>query len=187
MRIIGGKYRGRKLVDCKNLNLRPTSDKNRENLFNILKNNPALQEFDIENCNFLDVFCGSGAVSFEAISRGAQSATLIDINKNHLEAAQTNSQNFDTKNIQYHQIDITKTIFKSPKKHNIIFLDPPYDKNLTVKAAQNLQKYDWLAENSLMIIEYHQNEDLSALEESFELLERRGYKETVFGFYVRKI
>ena len=94
MRIIAGKYRGRKLTESLHLkDLRPTTDTNRENLFNILYSSKELKQigFELTNCNLLDVFCGTAAISFEALSRNAQSATLIDTNRQHLAIAKSNA------------------------------------------------------------------------------------------------
>ncbi len=186
MRIITGKYRGRKLLECKDFRgLRPTSDKNRENLFNVLFSSQKIRQigFKIENCNFLDVFCGSGAVALEAISRGAKSASLIDNNRDHLNLAKANAELLKENNLDFFCVDATKPIFKNRQQYNLIFIDPPYYKNFAATAAINLLNAGWIENNALIIIEHFLDENLETLEGKLELLEQRKYKETIFSFY----
>lgn len=185
MRIITGKYRGRKLIESSKFkDLRPTSDKNRENLFNILFSSKEILSsgFAIENCDFLDAFAGSGAVSFEALSRGARSASLIDKNRDHLNLAKQNAENFGEKNLKYFCFDLSKKIPSADKEYNLIFIDPPYNKNLIQPALQNLLESGWIAHNAIIIIEHSIGEKLENISEEFEVLLVRQYKETVFTF-----
>ncbi|MBM5782994.1 MAG: methyltransferase domain-containing protein, partial [Pelagibacterales bacterium] len=101
MRIVAGKFRGKNLVKSDHLkDLRPTTDKNREALFNILSSGKNIKElgFKILNSNVLDVCCGTGAVAFEALSRGANSAFLIDKNQTHLKIVKENILNLGLQN-----------------------------------------------------------------------------------------
>ena len=101
MRIVAGKFKGRKLAKSDHLkDLRPTTDRNREALFNILTSGRVVNEagFNLIDANILDVCCGSGAVAFEALSRGAKLATLIDNNLDHLEIAKKTARDFGIKN-----------------------------------------------------------------------------------------
>jgi len=185
MRIIGGKYRGRKLVEAKHLkDLRPTTDANRENLFNILFSSKTIKNtgFELQNCNLLDVFCGTGAISFEAISRGAKSATLIDNNQKHLEIAQTNGSFLKESHLEYFYFDVTKPIKKTAKQHNLVFIDPPYSKNLASISFKNLVNAGWIDQTALIIIEHCPMENLQPLETKLRLLEQRKYGETIFSF-----
>jgi 16S rRNA (guanine966-N2)-methyltransferase len=185
MRIIAGKYRGRKLIDTKHLkDLRPTTDANRENLFNIILSSKNIKEigFELKNCNVLDVFCGTGAISFEAISRGARSATLIDKNRLHLENAQENAKILKESNLEYLCLDLSHKMPKAKQQFNLIFIDPPYSKNLAAIAVQNLIDSGWIENQALIIIEHSSLENLQPLERKLEQLEQRRYKETFFTF-----
>ena len=187
MRIIAGKHRGRKLIDCSHLKgLRPTTDANRENLFNIILSSKKIAAigFDINEANVLDVFSGSGAVSLEALSRGAKFATLIDNNRYHLEIAEENAELLK-ENLECFCFDISRSIFKTTKKYNLIFIDPPYSKNLVNIALKNLNSSNCIQKNALVIIEHHQNELLDIDENEFLNLEVKKYKETVFSFFVK--
>ena len=188
MRIISGKYRGRKLVDCKAFRaLRPTSDKNRENLFNVLFSSKAIKAtgFELQNSHLLDVFSGSGAVSFEALSRGALSAAMIDNNREHLEIAKANAEMLQENNLEYFCFDVSKTIFKNRRQYNLIFIDPPYYKNLAATAVINLLNAGWIEDNALIIIEHSLDEKLAEIEQKLKLLEQRKYKDTIFSFYTK--
>jgi 16S rRNA (guanine966-N2)-methyltransferase len=183
MRIISGKYKSRKLVDSSYLkDLRPTTDSNRENLFNILGSSKKIKEtgFDLRNCNFLDIFCGTGAVSFEALSRGVKFATLIDINQKHLQIVQQNADLLKENNIEYFCIDALRPLVKSPKCYNLIFLDPPYQKNLIKTTLENLDKSNWIAKNALIVIEHSKKEVVNLDEDRFAVLEERRYGNSVF-------
>ncbi len=148
MRIIGGKLRGRKLIDCSKLkSLRPTTDRNREALFNLLAFCKTLQGFKLDGAKVLDVCCGSGAVAFEALSRGAKSAVLIDNNSLHLELAKKNAENLQlTDRIQFILANADGAIPKLSTKFDLVFIDPPYDhdgeaivrKIVEAKCASNL-------------------------------------------------
>lgn len=183
MRIISGKYRGRKLADSSHLkDLRPTTDANRENLFNILNSSKKIKEagFELQNCDLLDVFCGTGAVSLEALSRGMKSATLIDNNRKHLEIVQKNSELLNENNLEYFCFDVSKPILRSTKQYNLIFLDPPYSKNLIKSALENLDLAGWIKPEALIIIEHSKDEMLDLDRNKFVILENRKYGNTLF-------
>ncbi len=189
MRIISGKYKAKKLADCKHLkDLRPTTDSNRENLFNILQfskkiNNWQKTDFKLSNYNFLDVFCGSGAVSFEALSRGVISATLVDFNKDHLTLAKENAKILNENNINFLCLDLSKKVIAAQKKYNLIFIDPPYSKNIAQVAINNLIEAGWIEKNALVIIEHCLNENLKDLNKELQPIEQRQYKQTTFSFF----
>ncbi|MFT6105890.1 MAG: 16S rRNA (guanine966-N2)-methyltransferase [Rickettsiales bacterium] len=187
MRIISGKHRGRKLLDCREFkDLRPTSDKNRENLFNVLLSSRKIQEidFDISNCDLLDVFSGSGAVALEALSRGIKSAALIDKNRDHLDLAKQNAELFGKNDLEYHCFDLSRSSFQSQRKFNLIFIDPPYNKNLALISLKNLAETGWVENGALIIIEHFFAEKLSDAPENVRLIESRKYKDTIFSFFV---
>ena len=187
MRIIAGKDRGRKLFDCSKLkSLRPTTDSNRENLFNILKSSRTLREigFKLENSDLLDVFCGSGTISFEALSRGVRSATLIDNNFSHLEVAKKNALLLNSQNIEFYQMDALKINPFSNKKYNFIFIDPPYQKNMAIISLNSINSANLISDKALIVIESSKTEDLVLDENKFTLLDKRKYGMTVFYFLI---
>lgn len=185
MRIISGQFRGRKLVDSKNLkSLRPTSDKAREALFNILFSARLLKEidFNFHNCNFLDICCGSGAVGFEALSRGAKSVTLIDNNSDHIELAKKNAELLKIGNeAKILKFDARK-LPKNSEIFDVVFVDPPYEDDY-LKIIESLINQDFIAEKTLVIIEFKTRSDITQIQNHLKLLELRSYGQTSFGFF----
>lgn len=190
MRIISGKYRGRKLSDSSKLrSLRPTTDSNRENIFNIFASSKKLEEisFKLEQSEVLDVFCGTGSISFEAISRGAKRATLIDNNRDHLELAKSNANLLAITNIKFIQIDILKPIPKNyDENYNLIYIDPPYSQNMAQKSLENLNQSGWIKNNALITIERSSDEKISFSEQEFKIIDQRRYGRTIFDFLLKK-
>ncbi|HAQ47143.1 MAG TPA: 16S rRNA (guanine(966)-N(2))-methyltransferase RsmD [Rhodobacter sp.] len=182
MRIIGGKFKGRKLADIKKSdNLRPTTDSNRENLFNLIESSKYLDFFDLKNANLLDCFCGTGAVSFEAISRGAKLAYLIDKNRHNLLLAKKNCQILGLENqVKLKNLDISKAKIDFGVEFDLIYLDPPYFEGLIDKTLKNLTEI--ISKNSLIILEYHQTSQ-PQINDQFECILSKKYGEIIFDFY----
>jgi 16S rRNA (guanine966-N2)-methyltransferase len=129
LRIIAGKYRSRTIVTPKGDATRPTTDRARESLFNILSHN-----FDLEDAKVLDLFAGSGAFGFEAISRGASHVTFIEHNKKALEAIAENIRSFEANdNVTVVKTDVYKWLTAPTGKYDLIFADPPYDDERTLR------------------------------------------------------
>jgi 16S rRNA (guanine966-N2)-methyltransferase len=124
MRIIAGKFKGASLKSPKGLDTRPTPSRLREMLFNIVQHK-------IEGCIFLDLFAGSGLMGFEAISRGAKTATLIDNNFHSIQCIKSNVKQLGlTSEIQVFKSDVIKCLeryAKQNKQFDIIYVDPPYE------------------------------------------------------------
>nr|WP_317358438.1 16S rRNA (guanine(966)-N(2))-methyltransferase RsmD [uncultured Tyzzerella sp.] len=155
MRIISGSARGLKLKAPDGLNTRPTADRIKESLFNIIA--PYLYD-----CSFLDLFSGSGAIGIEALSRGAKDATFVDFDKNSINIIKQNIKlaKFEEKSNIYnidvlHAIDL---LSNKGKKFDIIFLDPPYDKGLLIPALKKIEDKNLLKDDGFIICEQHINE-----------------------------
>lgn len=187
MRIIGGKYRGRKLLDCSHLKLRPTTDSNRESLFNLLSASRKITDtgFDLTKSDVLDVFCGSGAISLEALSRGAKSALLIDKNFQHLRIAKENAAAFGEKNIEFIQADLNFSLPSAKRQFNLIYIDPPYAENIYQSTVEKLLQASWIADQALIVIERAElckNQNLK-LSTNFLPVDSRKYGKTIFDFF----
>lgn len=194
MRIIGGQFKGRKLLDCfKHKELRPTTDFNRETLFNLLQNAKFLHEiaFKLNQSLFIDICCGSGSVAIEAISRGANEILLIDNNDEHLAIAR--------KNIEKLNLELRSTILKNDARkikslktnHNfnndwtVIFCDPPYDFNYH-SIFQNLFEKDLITPKTLIICEFSDDKldkFSNFFPNQFKELALKKNGKTFFGFY----
>ena len=148
MRIVAGKARGTKLYTLEGQNTRPTLDRVKESLFNIIQN-------EIQDSIFLDLFSGSGAIGLEAVSRGAKKAILCDKSK---EACMVIKKNIEKthalENIELYQADFKEVLTnRIHEKLDIIFLDPPYETNFAGEAVKIVLEKDLLKENAMMIIE----------------------------------
>lgn len=191
MRIIAGKFRGRKLVDCKKLKtLRPTTDKNREAFFNILQSAKFLKDlnFSLIDCNFLDLCCGSGAVGLEAISRGAKKVFFVENNYPHLEILRKNIEFLKVENQTKILAENVKNLNSLDEDFNLIFLDPPYDENYQ-EIVENLLAKKHLNPQTLMVVEFEAKkfkkfEDFFI--KNFEILDKRIYGISLFGFFKLK-
>lgn len=167
MRIIGGKYRGKKLISPVSGNVRPTSDKAREALFNILRSKLGS---DFSGLNLLDVFCGSGAFGLEAISQGFAYVTMIDIDPcDALKNVNLLSQ--EKSKINLLKGDACKITSKN-EKYDVMFMDAPYNKGLTEKALVNISS--WLKNGALCLIEVEKNEKCD-LPDGYKLSDERHY------------
>lgn len=186
MRIISGKFRGKKLHSSDHLlGLRPTTDKNRESLFNILISGKFTKEinFKVAEADILDVCCGTGSVAFECLSRDAKSAFLIDDNSFHLNLAKKNSELLKVEQqCQFLLCDAKTDLPQSPKKFDLIFIDPPYAEDYKA-IINNLVEKKWITKTSLVAIEFNSANQLKDFGvENFTTLDIRKYGKTSFAF-----
>lgn len=184
MRIIAGELRGRRFVDSKNVDFRPTTDRNREALFNILLCGRVVKEFgfDLIDANVLDICCGSGSIAFEALSRGAKSATLIDNNNLHLDLAKQNSQLFKIEDkCDFILADVKISLRNNDNEFDLVFIDPPYSEDYSA-IIKNLILKGWITKNSLIVIESPVNKDLEVELNYLEIIDSRKYGISRFIF-----
>ncbi len=175
MRITGGQYRGRIINVPKGKDIRPTSDKVRQAVFNSL-----LQYGLPQDAQVLDMFCGTGVLGLEALSRGAQFCTFIDKDRNSVRCAEQDIAALDV-NAQ------CKTICKDSTKlgeralnylpANLAFLDPPYRQNLVLPALMSAVKQGWLAADALCVIEAETGTEIF-VPEVFTMVKRKKYGDT---------
>jgi len=159
MRIIGGIWRGRPLKTPKNQDIRPTTDKVRQAIFNALFSRSA-----VEGVNVLDAFCGTGALGIEALSHGAEHVTFSDLSKISLGLAKENVLNLRGEGqVSFRLGDISKIHKRSEAEQpfDLVFLDPPYRKDLVKISLESLTAADWLAKDSWIVIEAEKDADLS--------------------------
>ena len=175
MRIIGGRNKGKKLKSFDGDAIRPTSDRARESLFNILAPR-------ILGCDFLDLCSGTGAVGIEAISRGANVVTFVDSSKDSAKIAEFNLKSIgnDTRVVLS---DAKKFTLQTAKKYDVIFFDPPYaypDFEDIMKAVKDRKL---LKDDGLFV--YEHKSDKSSIEiDGFILKDTRKYGIAVFDFYI---
>ncbi len=161
MRIVGGRNRGRGLLAPKGQTTRPTSDRTRESVFNILNSR---LDGGFQGVTVVDLFSGTGALALEALSRGAQYAVLVDNDRSAIKIIDENVQTLgETDNVFLLKRDATQLGALPPhiSPAGLVFLDPPYGKDLVEPALTSLRENNWLIEGALCIIE-------AATKESFE-------------------
>ncbi|RTL48377.1 MAG: 16S rRNA (guanine(966)-N(2))-methyltransferase RsmD [Bradyrhizobiaceae bacterium] len=178
MRVVGGRLRGRNLASPSSDGIRPTQDRLRESLFNILMHayeNPVL------DARVLDLFAGTGALGIESVSRGATFALFVD---NGAEARALLRNNVEALGLggvtKVYRRDATNLGPAYPMEpFSLVFLDPPYDKGLAEKALASLREGKWLTDNALVIVEEAKAAGFVA-PGGYDELERRAYDDTEF-------
>ena len=176
MRIIGGEYKSRSIAMPRGVEMRPTQDKVREALFNILG--------DIVGKKVLELFAGSGAFGIEAISRGAGSVTFVDNNFRCAQTIESNLVSLDVPDSKYEIIKADALKFpvkfaRGREKYDIIFLDPPYYRDMAKKCLINIDSYDIVSPVGLVIVEHFKKDALDAELERLVFVDERRYGDTV--------
>ncbi len=176
MRIIGGKYRGKKLFTPNGKEIRPTADRAREALFNILYS----QLGGLQKERVLDVFAGTGAFGLEALSRGAENVIFIDKDTGLLNK---NASLFPAEKSKITIISADATqLPPARKKATLAFLDAPYAKGLSAPALENLDKKNWLEDGALCLVEMRRDEFLTS-PVCYEKYDERAYGLAKIMFY----
>lgn len=181
MYIITGKYRGRRIESLESKVLRPTMGKVRESLFNILCHGSLLAPEYLNGTNVLDLFCGSGILGFEALSRGAASVTFVDKNREALNITRSNAEHLKvTADCRFVNADASMLPI-AKQTYNVVFMDAPYWQNLSSGALKSLVKNGWLAPNALISVELPLKEDI-VIPEGLILEDQREYGNTKLLF-----
>jgi 16S rRNA (guanine966-N2)-methyltransferase len=180
MRIVGGRFRGRTIDAPKSQAIRPTADRLRESLFNILVH---AYGDPVEGARVLDLFAGTGALGFEALSRGAAFVLFVDDGAEARALLRGNVEALGAGGTtKVYRRDATKLGLVSPlEPFSLVFLDPPYGKGLEDKALASARVGGWLTPGALVVVEGAADAGFKA-PEGFEELERRTYDDTEFVF-----
>ena len=176
MRIISGKYKSKRISAPKNLPVRPTTDMAKESLFNILNN---LYYFD--NISVLDLFAGTGNISYEFASRGTEQIYAVDANFGCIKFINQTSKELDLP-IETYKSDTYKFLEKTPLKTDVIFADPPYDfeEDQFLKIANLVFERELLTQEGTLIIEHSKHTNLS---EHPNFSYEKRYGGNVFSFF----
>jgi len=156
MRIISGKYRGRSINPPKNLRARPTTDFAKENLFNVLNN-----MIDFEDSDVLDLFSGTGSISYEFASRGARSVTAVEINAVHCDFIRRTARELGASNIYPVKANAFLYLKSCPKSFDVVFSDAPYDLEGSSEIVDLVLKGDILKPDGIFIFEHSDRYDFS--------------------------
>ena len=157
MRIISGTHKGRTIRPPKNLPVRPTTDMAKEGLFNILNN-----LIDFEGLNVLDLFCGTGNISFEFMSRGVGSITSVDSNPRCAGFVKSTFDELKLDGATVIKADALRFVESSKGKWDLIFADPPYSYEAYHKFVSTILDNGLLSENGILVVEHPAEVDFSA-------------------------
>jgi 16S rRNA (guanine(966)-N(2))-methyltransferase RsmD len=175
MRIISGKYKGRAIVPPKNLRARPTTDFAKENLFNVLNN-----LVDLEECDVLDLFAGTGSISYEFASRGAHSVTSVEINSVHYDFIRQTARMLGCTNLYPVKANVFLYLKSCAKRFDIIFSDAPYDLAQSVQVIEQVFAGNLLADGGILIFEHSKQMNFSTHSAFWQL---RSYGSVQFSFF----
>lgn len=176
LNIIGGQWRSRKIEVFDAEGLRPTPNRVRETLFNWLQT-------DIFNAQCLDLFAGSGALSFESASRGAKTVVQIENNVAACRILKLNAEKLNASQIQVIQTNALSYLKNVPENpFDIVFIDPPFGLNLVAQSCELLEKYHWLAPYAKIYIETETNLTLN-LPENWQLLKSKIAGEVAYHLF----
>lgn len=174
MRIISGKFKGKKIVAPKSIKARPTTDFAKESLFNILEN-----KVDFGGMDILDLFAGTGNISYEFISRGANSVTSVDMALSSYKFINSFAHDNEM-NIKCVKADVFKFLKRKGISYPLIFADPPYALKNIDQLPDLVFENNWLEDNGLLIIEHGQETNFS---EHPRLIDHRVYSRVNFSFF----
>lgn len=179
MRIVGGNFKGRRLSTPSSDRIRPTTDRTRESLFNILSH-----KIEFKDARVIDLFAGTGALGLEAVSRGAKYALFVEESAEGRGLLRSNIETFGLQGAsKVWRRDATKLgPIGQMSKFDIAFMDPPYGKGLGEGALEALRTGDWLTDDATIIVEESKG-NLPQNPQGFELLDQRSFGETEIGIF----
>jgi len=175
LRIISGTLKSRRINPPKNLPVRPTTDMAKEALFNILHN-----KYDLSELNILDLFAGTGSISYEFYSRECESVTAVDQNIKCIKYIKETKENLNMETLDVVQSDCFSFLEKAWKKYDIIFADPPYDMPNFAKIVELVFEKKLLNSEGLLIVEHSKDTNLNKFP---QYINTRNYGSVHFSFF----
>lgn len=175
MRIVGGRFKGRTIRAPKNLPVRPTTDMAKEGLFNILFN-----RIEFSDTEVLDLFCGTGNISFEFQSRGVLATTSVDGNYKCTSFVSETMKHLNCENARVIKSDALRFVSSAKQKWDVIFADPPYDFPKYPELVNLIFEKSLVAEDGCLIVEHPGEIDFSTFEHFKEV---RKYGRVHFSFF----
>ena len=182
MRVISGKCRGTHLLAPEGMETRPTTDRIKETLFNMIA-------FDIPECEFLDLFSGSGGIGIESLSRGAKHAVFVDQGDKALACIRANLEKTrltkEAEVMNMNVLDAVKTLGRRQAKFDIIFMDPPYALEGIDHIIETIVEQELLHEEGYIILERSSTNSIVKLPHNLVLWKEKKYKTTTLSFIKR--
>lgn len=180
MRIIGGKYKGRHIYSSKNNRIRPTTNRNKEFIFNVLDN-------FVKDANVLDLFCGSGSLGLEAASRGAKHVTFVDSSHSSLRIAQKNIDRIRLKEeYEIVQKNVLTFLRQNKQSYDLIFADPPFKWNHYIELLPLAFLPENLSEFGLLVLESEKTHNIEWETNIYEVIRQKKYDRSVITFFGRR-
>lgn len=177
MRIITGEYRGRRLQTPAGRDVRPTGEKVRESVFNLLM-------YDIEGAVFCDLFAGTGAIGLEALSRGADKAYFCDSSRDSIKVINTNIERCGASaRARVMACDYLSALRRIGEKIDIFYVDPPYRSGYYQSVLEEIDSLDLLTENGIIVAEHRADEELTDSVGSLKAFRDRKYGHTMLTLY----
>lgn len=181
MRVVAGRFRGRALQAPDDMKIRPTSDRVRESLFNILAH--GVEDFSLNGARVIDLFAGTGALGIEAVSRGAAYCLFVEEAPEARALIRTNVENLgltgETRIFRRDATDLGPAGNMEP--YDLAFLDPPYGKGLGEKALEALAQGNWLTPGAICVFEERAGTSVE-IPKAFKCLDTRTYGDTEIRF-----
>ena len=179
MRVISGHRKGRRLASLKKTGVRPTSDRVKESIFNVLQTLVAGKRV-------LDLFAGAGSLGIEALSRGAESATFVDASRQSVTLLKKNLRDLDLEGRStVLRLDGLKALGKLKQRFHLIFADPPYLKGHLQRVVDSVAQSDALHKDGLLILEHHKKEKFSLPGGGFSVWKEKRFGDTVISFLLK--
>ena len=179
MRIISGEHKGRRLVGGKRAGLRPTADRVKESIFNVLQK-------EVAGKRVLDIFAGAGTLGIEALSRGAESVTFVDASRQSISILKKNLHdlNLEGKSTIL-RLDGLEALGKLKQKFHLVFADPPYLEGLVQRIVDSVARSEVLEKDGILILEHHKKEKFSFSQESLAVLKQKRFGDTMISFFLK--
>ena len=178
MRIVSGKLKRMRFSPPKGFPSRPTTDFAKEGLFNVLEN-----RLDLSSIRVLDLFAGTGNISFEFASRDAEQVVSVDRNFKCVRFIQSFAEKHDLSNVMVQKSDVFKFIEQHGAKYDLVFADPPFKAEFYDRLIDKVLDSDLLKENGIFILEHEKHRHL---EDHPFFVESRKYGNVVFSFFTKK-
>lgn len=175
MRIIGGKYKGRRITVYKGFYYRPTTDYAKEGLFNVLTNH-----FDFQKVNFLDLYCGTGSIGIEACSRGCPKAELVDINRYSINHIKQIIRDLNIKGARAISMEALQYIKVCHDCYHLVFADPPYDYSILEELPGHILNSKILYPEGWFVLEHSAKHSFS---DNSQLIDERQYGNVRFSIF----
>jgi len=175
MRIISGKYKGLRFEPPKDITARPTTDFAKESLFNVLG-----KYTDFEDISVLDLFAGTGSISYEFISRGAKYVDAVEMSSTQIEFVKKTINKLNISNLHIYKSEVFRYLEKCSEKYDFIFADPPYQMKNIEEIPNLIFKHNLLNINGIFILEHSKNLNFA---QHPNLIDERKYGNVHFSLF----